>query len=1747
MGMRMLIGILHSREGVVSLEAYPSPSPVQPGEHEKANTCPNKADETSAADRVDNDRKSRAAESTTSASTSGSISTAPWTLPQLQHHFSRLAEDLESIICHFNTECFTINTGLPIVATASQLRRVLVFSLIQMVSRDLPTELPTLLLWSFAPSQMVRSPLTNRRLLFKCLNEYINSSLETQAVEALWDRMYGSHGSPRFAMPHSRRAESLSYEQQIQECSEKRREAALECEDEPENRASSNSKSTRKSSMQYLKHRPPVEQFALRCRWNRIDSLVSEGGVSLLLPVLVQAVNDAVDVLIQLEAASRHPSSGSSSSGSHKSSLPTSITTSDASYGFHNLTLQCATLALEVICSMILNGNYQTVSIVFREGVQRIWTFTSKFGLLTRQLNNLLPLSPSVSTVHNATTTNGSSGLSTTQLTVTTGELQIVWWRTLALSCQQNVEFAAWIWAQQGTDILVAALSISLGSSTNSSVGKIASELSIWSTRLWRVFVAYGYGVKSVTDYLLALHVQGQSSSPLHESCMPQSNVQWSCFTGSEILRRMLLSRIWLLEEAAVTVTSVIRQSMLQLKKLFNRDSAACTGETIDLQESNLQESDSNYILTETATNALSAAVQEAIECAQMLVSAACQCQEVLHAESIDEIADAATDANTATGDRNLKGILRAAMLNFIATVFGPGPLQSNVAGYDYSSPEILESSLGLVRGQGLCEACLEFSNFFAPQDLNSSPSPTLFIHNTMMRNLKQINSALFISISTAVINIRHPIVSFVSRLISSSTFNWLLAERDSVEAQINLRGNEFCVDAAGNTIVGVRKCTLSSCIWLHEHAAAIERLVCAVAGWGFAGLECNSCVSHHIANISAPEQLALNIEMLGRSFVHSSIQAVAGDHQSNPIAPVLQLSTGFVADGLFRWHHSRLHAIRLLCRIHLVLIIRPNSHNTTSLSLLSSVANSFTRITPSEFFSFVMNSLHLLIASSKSSEKLSASRELQSHSRQGRSLFQSHLLVLIDFIVSLIIQAATSPKSLSYPKVVPLSATTLEFASLDSSLSADAKSSLNAVHFEILGSLDPAVAPSYYLDVDGTGGRGGQPMNDRVRVQCGRKMKPAQACRAIFESSVRTNPSFVMLTGDLDWFHRDLLSIENGEKSGTSDIPRALNSWIRTQDNTYTALENKGGKQASLDENVQEADVGDTSEDDIPQVNFARLSSAWWLEILYNLKGESFHQWLIVLFAAQSAGFDMTRFCPVESLFVLVNLATLEHAPRWLNITTDILQQEHSGNSEGATGKQSAVEGFADNVDLNSLVNDEAVVAYVGLAMTLFCQVFVSPFASASAKHFPSSPSGLSCSNLHPNVANSTAHLTSQRGIIISMNYFLDLSNKHFYTSYLAASSKSKNQQQPLSAANINSTGEPVSDAGAIELASKLLESFSSQYIHQAVHAMALGVFLYHPLAPPRVLQKIWSEVGNDGILHLLDIDVDFDCGKLPTPWSPSSGEALKFPIQGASAWACNQYLLKQYFLINRLVAQASVVRPQQGFVARAAINSLLATRSLDDRVSMSAYQLGVLVVVEYLFGEQLACNHNGNAPVDFGCIDGPRSRLLVSLIDGSIGRSSCSSMQMPWQAHSSPTHVPLAEGAGGTCDVQYAVMSQWGRCEWLIVDIVSMGSALFHASMIDDNVEPKLAASSIDRKLGSDEITDFSHSASGSNAESSSRNEARAKARARASPLLNTADDSSILNLSMQLPFAPGVRKSVSLMQVLSERLPSVVYSAG
>ena len=386
----------------------------------------------------------------------------------------------------------------------------------------------------------------------------------------------------------------MSYEKHIEDCYDNRRDA-LE-EEQSANEDAEGGKEVEVSRRSF------VETFALKCRWGRVDALVGEGLVTVLCAHIVAGAN-----LYQAQQ-STDSSSVTATSASTSTAIPTSTNaaTSSSSATFSSastaiptsaqkskerererdsaavLLLQSASVALEVLHSICrLCDHTQIAEITIQ--IIKIW-------------RPCLVLLDEDDMAAKGAFERGRGGLC------------CGWWRVVAELCRRRRDFAVCI-CEPGQDSITPKCLILLLKSNDdthkltgenesnylesgSEVSRLGAALTsqkqpwdcvVWAMRVWRVCAAYGQGLTSVSELLLAAQLEGRTSKPTSKqviapvcvTSIPSTSTSIStsassafAYSAARALGPGIASRVWslerltgmmwLLEQAAVSCAAII-------------------------------------------------------------------------------------------------------------------------------------------------------------------------------------------------------------------------------------------------------------------------------------------------------------------------------------------------------------------------------------------------------------------------------------------------------------------------------------------------------------------------------------------------------------------------------------------------------------------------------------------------------------------------------------------------------------------------------------------------------------------------------------------------------------------------------------------------------------------------------------------------------------------------------------------------------------------------------------------------------------------------------------------------------------------------------------------------------------------------------------------------------------------------------------------------------------------------------------
>ena len=384
----------------------------------------------------------------------------------------------------------------------------------------------------------------------------------------------------------------MSYEKHIEDCFDNRRDA-LEEEQKAAEEDAQGAKEVEGSRRSF------VETFALRCRWGRVDSIVGEGVVTVLCAHIVAGAQ-LYYTHRSLDSSSLNSISASTTTATTTTATATATATTTISTSVPKsrerererdsaavLLLQSASIALEVlhlICRLCDQTQIGEVTIQ----IIKIWR------------SCLCLLDEDDMTVGAGNTFEGGKG-----------GLCCGWWRVIAELCRRRRDFATWI-CEPGQDsmtpkcliLLLKSNDDTLARKKDSNYLKMSSNTSalraalksqqqpwdcvVWAMRVWRVCAAYGQGLTSVSELLLAVQLEGRTCKSASKDMkspnggvipVPSTTASTSTSTSTSTARGFLYSAaralgpgiasrvwsldrlcgmMWLLEQAAVSCAAMI-------------------------------------------------------------------------------------------------------------------------------------------------------------------------------------------------------------------------------------------------------------------------------------------------------------------------------------------------------------------------------------------------------------------------------------------------------------------------------------------------------------------------------------------------------------------------------------------------------------------------------------------------------------------------------------------------------------------------------------------------------------------------------------------------------------------------------------------------------------------------------------------------------------------------------------------------------------------------------------------------------------------------------------------------------------------------------------------------------------------------------------------------------------------------------------------------------------------------------------
>jgi hypothetical protein len=180
----------------------------------------------------------------------------------LRTEFASIVTEIQSTLL---SSGFEVNT-CAYSTHLCDIRRVVGFSVFQLVPSDLPIELPTLLLWGFRHKS---NGWLYRVNVVHCLLFFLCSEAEESTAASLWSTRSGTNSTPPLPSPHGRRPEA-TYEQGLLDSVLERQRVAQQQEEADQQAADAGTVSENPGAVQTL---------ALACRHSAVDGLVEAGVV----------------------------------------------------------------------------------------------------------------------------------------------------------------------------------------------------------------------------------------------------------------------------------------------------------------------------------------------------------------------------------------------------------------------------------------------------------------------------------------------------------------------------------------------------------------------------------------------------------------------------------------------------------------------------------------------------------------------------------------------------------------------------------------------------------------------------------------------------------------------------------------------------------------------------------------------------------------------------------------------------------------------------------------------------------------------------------------------------------------------------------------------------------------------------------------------------------------------------------------------------------------------------------------------------------------------------------------------------------------------------------------------------------------------------------------------------------------------------------------------------------------------------
>jgi hypothetical protein len=455
----------------------------------------------------------------------------------------------------------------------------------------------------------------------------------------------GIIGCPSLPMPHARRTE-ISYEEHIEDCFDNRRsvqeEEQTNIQEEIENK--SRGENEKKASFS--------ESFALRCRWGRVDNFISEGDI---IVSLCNYILSGANILKNTH--------GLNNNGMDSASL---------------LCIQSAFVSLEILHSLCRLCDKDQIHIVV-QNIRNIWIPCLIF----------LEFSESSS--------------SSEQLGYK-GSISCGWWKVLSETCRRSRDFAIWICDENQSNVISKCLILLLKSPNSAhTVDSIDVDIKtrnrnyqrdcwdpiIWSLRLWRVCLAYGIGLNSVSELLLAAQLsngsrsssgRGLGDSSIHTTINTSDfnismQVAHSLGPGMRALAtspERLIAIMWLLEQASVSCAVIIDIHTTEVIAKENKEERKMDKKLEKKERKTYEDDDMKISVLEMIEMEIQEKLAAALECSRLMLSIGEQLFSALISQSA--AAASSSSSNVEGSSSNIdttQFVLRSASLHFISSVIG--------------------------------------------------------------------------------------------------------------------------------------------------------------------------------------------------------------------------------------------------------------------------------------------------------------------------------------------------------------------------------------------------------------------------------------------------------------------------------------------------------------------------------------------------------------------------------------------------------------------------------------------------------------------------------------------------------------------------------------------------------------------------------------------------------------------------------------------------------------------------------------------------------------------------------------------------------------------------------------------------------------------------------------------------------------------------------------------------------------------